>query len=124
MSPSGKWFWFDGRIPRSTYWACVVVMFIPAFALPILLVSGLPVIFYVLGIAVLSYFGFVVTIKRWHDRNKSAWWVLISFIPLVGPIWTFVELGCLAGTDGENRYGDDPRRQDSLMAHHRTSQPD
>lgn len=110
MSPSGLGFWFAGRIPRSTFWACVVAMFIATLALGLLLVTGLPTIIYYLLYAVLVYFGFVVSIKRWHDRNKSAWWVLISFIPLVGPIWAFVELGCLAGTDGENRYGDDPRR--------------
>ena len=132
MSTSGRWYWFDGRIPRSTYWACVVGMFILWVAI-FLLVSALailtssvflPTSLFYIGIVLLIYFVLVVSIKRCHDRNKSAWWVLMSFIPLVGPIWAFVELGCLAGTNGENRYGDDPRRQDNLMAHDRTSQSD
>jgi uncharacterized membrane protein YhaH (DUF805 family) len=46
--------------------------------------------------------------KRWHDRGKSAWWILIGLIPLIGAIWTLVENGFLKGTDGPNQYGPDP----------------
>ena len=46
-----------------------------------------------------------VIVKRWHDRGKSAWWVLILFIPVVGSIWGFIELGLLAGDPYENQYG-------------------
>lgn len=49
-----------------------------------------------------------VPAKRWHDRGKSAWWVLMGLIPIVGWIWTFVECGCLPGTPGANRYGASP----------------
>lgn len=46
--------------------------------------------------------------KRWHDRNKSGWWSLIMFVPIVGGIWMLVELGFLRGTEGANRFGPDP----------------
>ncbi len=49
-----------------------------------------------------------ISVKRWHDRNKSGWWILIGLIPLIGPIWIFVECGCLRGTEGDNRFGPDP----------------
>lgn len=49
----------------------------------------------------------LVQIQRWHDRNKNGWWVLINFIPYLGGIWAFIELGCLKGTTGPNRYGED-----------------
>lgn len=49
-----------------------------------------------------------VNVKRWHDRDKSGWWVLIELIPLIGSIWALVELGCLKGTYGKNRFGPDP----------------
>jgi uncharacterized membrane protein YhaH (DUF805 family) len=49
-----------------------------------------------------------VTIKRWHDRDKSGWWILINLVPLVGDIWSFIENGLLRGTAGENRFGPDP----------------
>jgi uncharacterized membrane protein YhaH (DUF805 family) len=47
----------------------------------------------------------LVHIKRFHDRDKSGWWVLISLIPIVGAIWLIIELGFLSGTPGPNRYG-------------------
>jgi uncharacterized membrane protein YhaH (DUF805 family) len=47
-------------------------------------------------------------IKRYHDLNKSGWWILIGLIPIIGPIWQFVELGFLRGSRGPNRFGDDP----------------
>jgi len=43
--------------------------------------------------------------KRWHDRNKSGWWSLIGFVPLIGGLWLLIELGFLGGDDGENDYG-------------------
>ena len=46
--------------------------------------------------------------KRWHDRDKSGWWSLIMFVPIIGGIWFLVECGFLRGTDGPNRFGDDP----------------
>ena len=46
--------------------------------------------------------------KRWHDIDRSAWWILISFIPLIGSVITFYRTFVLSGTDGPNRYGEDP----------------
>ena len=50
-----------------------------------------------------------VQIKRWHDRDKSGAWVLIAFIPMVGPIWSIIECGFLDGTEGPNRFGPSPK---------------
>jgi len=67
-----------------------------------------------LGIALLIFspllmwIGFCVTVKRYHDRGKSAWWYLIQFIPIIGGIWALVELGFCSGDDGDNEYGDGP----------------
>jgi uncharacterized membrane protein YhaH (DUF805 family) len=47
----------------------------------------------------------LVDIKRWHDRDKSGWWMLIALIPIIGAIWLLIELGFLKGTDGPNRFG-------------------
>ena len=66
-----------------------------------------PIAGFVVGIA-LIYFHVCVQGKRWHDRGKSAWWVLIAFIPLVGAIWVIVECGCLAGSPEPNEYGPAP----------------
>lgn len=50
-----------------------------------------------------------VQAKRWHDLNKSAWHILVNLIPLIGPIWAFIQTGFIPGTPGLNRYGNDPK---------------
>ena len=46
--------------------------------------------------------------KRCHDRNKSAWWLLLLIVPVIGFIWFIIDLGILEGTKGDNSYGPDP----------------
>ncbi len=55
-----------------------------------------------LGIELLLLF---FHIKRCHDRNHSGWFMLILFIPIVGPIWYGIDICLLKGTEGENRFG-------------------
>jgi Protein of unknown function (DUF805) len=57
---------------------------------------------------VVLWMALAVMTKRYHDRGKPAWWILIAFIPVVGGIWQLIELGLLHGTDGANDYGPDP----------------
>ncbi len=47
-------------------------------------------------------------VKRFDDRNKSGWWVLIVFVPVIGGLWYLIECGFLKGTTGPNTYGPDP----------------
>ncbi len=53
--------------------------------------------------------GFVIqlatNVKRWHDRGKSGWWVFINAIPIIGLLWSLIEQGFLAGTNGYNQHG-------------------
>ncbi len=49
-----------------------------------------------------------VIFRRLHDTDRSGWWFLIAFIPIVGIIVLLVFL-VLDGTKGENRYGSDPK---------------
>ena len=109
MSFGQLYFSFEGRISRSTYWLKFVLpalliqtvfLIVDAVATEGLLVS--------ISALVLIWPVMATQAKRWHDRNKSAWWILIGFIPILGSIWAFVELGLLKGTDGENRFGPDP----------------
>ena len=46
--------------------------------------------------------------KRWHDHGKSAWMILINFIPFIGWLYALVNLGFLKGIIGKNQYGIDP----------------
>ena len=49
-----------------------------------------------------------VQVRRFHDQDKSGWFVLLNFVPYVGGIIVLVFM-CLEGTKGENRYGPDPK---------------
>jgi uncharacterized membrane protein YhaH (DUF805 family) len=49
-----------------------------------------------------------VGVKRFHDRGKSGWWVLILLVPVIGFPWYLIECGFLPGTAGPNAYGPDP----------------
>lgn len=45
--------------------------------------------------------------KRWHDRDKSGWWMLIGLVPIIG-LWAIIEPGFLRGAEGPNQFGNDP----------------
>ncbi len=106
-------FSFAGRIGRGTFWAIWASMFILNL-ISSLIFQALAKEEPALGLAVLLWLpvavwvGLAMQAKRWHDRDKSAWMILINFIPVLGMIWALIELGCLRGTEGPNRYGADP----------------
>lgn len=49
-----------------------------------------------------------VSVKRWHDRDRSGWWVLVLLLPLVGWLWALIDNGFVRGTAGPNRFGSAP----------------
>jgi uncharacterized membrane protein YhaH (DUF805 family) len=51
--------------------------------------------------------GLAVAVRRLHDTNRSGWWFLLVFIPLIGAIVLLIWF-CTAGTPGPNNYGNDP----------------
>jgi uncharacterized membrane protein YhaH (DUF805 family) len=104
-------FKFDGRINRAKFWAGLVMIWVvPWFVVAVAVALNSWVIGWV-GI-VLHVFtlwpAIALHIKRWHDRDKSGWWILIGLIPIIGPIWSLIETGFLPGTNGHNQYGPDP----------------
>ncbi|MPT30741.1 DUF805 domain-containing protein [Epilithonimonas hungarica] len=52
--------------------------------------------------------GLAVAVRRLHDVDKSGWFILIAFIPLIGAIWLLI-LFCTEGTPGKNQYGVNPK---------------
>ena len=100
------YFDFSGRSSRSEYWWFLLFFMVVSFVVPLLdsTQSGLISILAVLGlyIPVLA-----VQVRRLHDINRSGWWILISFVPIVGAILLLV-WHCSKGTQGDNRFGKDP----------------
>ncbi|KZL05451.1 Inner membrane protein YhaI [Pseudovibrio axinellae] len=92
-----KYVQFKGRAPRSEYWwwtlfvfiAMVVSHIIDNFVIAPLL--GLPAGSIQDGAPLSSIFGLAfflpniaVAVRRLHDVNRSGFWLLIAFIPLLG----------------------------------------
>ena len=106
----------QGRVNRKQWWLKLVL---PVFVISIILAfvdmatgnfdpqNGVGLFSSIFGLAVLIP-AILVYIKRFHDRDKSGWWILIGLIPIIGAIWLLVELGFLAGTPGPNRFGPPP----------------
>lgn len=122
---------FEGRANRQPFWlgllALVIVQWIVMFIVAMLLgVSLMPSVdpniapeaaasmmmtamipIWIVSLLFL-YPALAVYTKRWHDRDKSGWWTLIIFVPFIGALWFLIECGFLRGTDGPNRFGNDP----------------
>ncbi len=141
-------FSFSGRINRKPWW--LTSLAVGAIALVIMIVvlgmaggaflsedpaamlgalGGVAIVLLIVFIPMI-WIGLALGAKRLHDRNKSAWWLLIFWVlPMVLQyiggmidsvgfifglagfaisIWAIVELGFLRGTVGPNQYGPDP----------------
>lgn len=96
----------DGRIGRQTWWIGVGILFVAAIILN-LIVGGSGFLGSVVSIGLLIA-GLMLHVKRCHDRDKSGWWCILLFIPVVGFIWALIDLGILEGSSGDNQYGPSP----------------
>jgi uncharacterized membrane protein YhaH (DUF805 family) len=114
-------FSFKGRIRRSDYWIGMIIIFIGMVAVASVLAGiwkvdladryDLRASAIQAGVVLLFMWpNLAVSVKRLHDRDQSGWWILLSFLPVIGNVWTLVNLGILRGTPGGNRYGAEPAR--------------
>jgi uncharacterized membrane protein YhaH (DUF805 family) len=136
----------SGRIGRAKYWRSVLIYIGGALMTAVILFTAAgiaaPLLVVMVVVVLLPWllWGFSFTTKRLHDRDKSAWWLLVFYLvpgvlgqvanaarfdgaagtalhtilALAGfalTIWGFVEIGCLRGTEGPNSYGPDPLLQ-------------
>ena len=102
---------FNGRINRGKFWLGIVVVWAAVLILvTIAAVINSTIIWLLVAVVYIGtiWVGLALSIKRWHDRDKSGWWIFIGLVPLVGPLWSLIETGFLEGTKGDNQYGPDP----------------
>lgn len=106
---------FSGRARRKEYWMFALINAIALLALAFWdgaagtfdyetgggLFSGL----YSLLVLLPSL---AVGVRRLHDTGRSGWWLLISFIPLIGFIVLLVFLTS-DSEGGPNRFGPNPK---------------
>ncbi len=94
-----KYIDFSGRASRSEYWW---------FALLGFGLSFIPVIGWILRLVILLP-SLSVQVRRLHDMDRSAWWLLLLVPPItiIGVIILLI-MSIFPGTLGPNRYGPDP----------------
>jgi uncharacterized membrane protein YhaH (DUF805 family) len=101
---------FQDRAQRSAYWYWVLFAFIVGTVANILdtvIFRGWFSPLSILTTLVLILPGIAVSVRRLHDMDRSGWWMLLLFIPIVGAIILIIWF-CMRGTAGSNRFGPDP----------------
>ena len=98
-----------GRARRTEYWMFVLFNCIIAFLLGIVdgIVGSFGVIGLIYCLAVLIP-GTAVFVRRLHDTDRSGWWFLIAFLPIIGLI-VLLFFMVQDSKPGENRYGKNPK---------------
>jgi len=102
----GKYATFNGRAVRSEYWFWVlftvivlIILNIIRFTVSAVGGSALQLLF---ELATLLP-SIAVAARRLHDTDRSGWWQLLAFVPIVGFIILLVWY-CQPGTPGANRF--------------------
>ena len=110
---------FRGRTPRSGYWWVVlflVAVSIVMWAVDMVLFEGIyPQTLLeqgfgpgsILFIAATFIPNLALGFRRLHDTGRSAWWILLGLVPIVGAIVLLV-FYLLPSTPGSNQYGPNP----------------
>jgi len=118
MNTKGILFSFKGRINRAKFWGYLIIvelifMFIMSGDLYLFNLTDSATIKDFLEILVLLVFALSIWIhlslyvKRLHDLDKSGWWALLTFIPVIN-FFVLLYLGIKKGTEGPNKFGEDP----------------
>ena len=122
LKPLVRYADFSGRSRRKEFWMyqllnvlviCLIIMIIIAGTAtanegefgPLAIVGFVLLILWVLATFIPNL---AVQIRRFHDQDKSGWFVLLGLIPYLGGLIIFVFM-LLEGTAGDNRFGPDPK---------------
>ena len=112
-----EYFCFEGRINRKFYITRSLIIAVVVMVLYFIIYAATTDIF-----GIMSDFGVMLTlivqlvgtiagislnIRRFHDFNKSGWWILIFMVPFVN-LYFSIKLLCIRGDVGANNYGADP----------------
>ena len=100
---------FSGRARRTEYWLFALFNIIIAVLLGVVdyVLSSPGIVGMVFALAVLIP-SIAVGVRRLHDTDRSGWWLLIAFVPIVGTIAMLVFL-VLDSNPGANRFGANPK---------------
>ncbi|AMQ43195.1 MULTISPECIES: DUF805 domain-containing protein [Aeromonas] len=101
---------FSGRARRTEYWMfvlCNVIVMLLLGMVDKLIGGDNELISSIYSLAVLLP-SLAVAARRLHDTDRSAWWLLLGLIPVIGTLVLIYFMVC-NGQQGPNRFGDDPK---------------
>src|SRR6056297_2931508 len=90
---------FRGRVSRKKFWMFVLISAIISI---LLIFINIGIFFVYSVLVILPSLG--VTARRLHDTNRSAWFLLLELVPIIGGIYILI-LCAEEGTPSENEYG-------------------
>jgi uncharacterized membrane protein YhaH (DUF805 family) len=103
-------FSFEGRLSRSRFWyhqGAALALFLPygvALTREHPLTPEVEATLALLSLAGI-WMGLSAVVRRTHDRDKQAWYLLLGVVPVAGPLWLLTECGFFPGNKGPNRFG-------------------
>ncbi len=106
---------FEGRAGRKEYWFFILFNILISMGLGYVdwltgninpetglgILSGI----YALGVMIP---GMAVSVRRLHDTNRSGWWLLITFVPVIGAL-VFIYFMVLDSNPEINEFGPSPK---------------
>lgn len=105
---------FSGRARRKEYWMFALMNFLISVLISIVGAvigdtNGMIAVS-LSGVYALFIFipGLAVTVRRLHDTNKSGWWILITFVPLIGGLVLLIFM-IMDSDPNTNAYGANPK---------------
>jgi len=102
-----KYATFTGRAARPEYWYWVLFTVIASLVFVVIEVAvSIDAGRALDGIFTIATFvpSIAVAARRLHDTDRSGWWQLLCFIPVIGWILLLIWV-CQRGTPGSNRFG-------------------
>lgn len=100
-----NFFNFKDRTTVKGYWMAILINAIALFILGFLGATvDFFMIIYLIYVVALIIPGIALQIRRMHDINKSGFWILLPFIPIVGTI-IFIVFLCKGSVNEDNQYG-------------------
>jgi uncharacterized membrane protein YhaH (DUF805 family) len=106
---------FTGRSRRKEYWMFTLFQII-ALVLAMFLDNMLGTMFvlYLVVVVALLVPALAVTARRLHDTGRSAWWILIGLVPIIGGVVLLVFM-CLDSEPGANKWGPNPKLETATV---------
>ncbi len=98
----GKYADFSGRAKRPEFWWYWLFVFLVSLAISAVARSAS--LLFSLATLLPSL---AVGTRRLHDTDRSGWWQLLYFIPIIGWIIMIIFL-VIEGCAGDNKYGSPP----------------